>query len=170
MNVCVKERSKPCPKHRPQPTLRRCFESLSQKLYVPSPPAVAKVPWVGWNLMVLTAYISAPSLTARARQTHQQEVCQATAACGAAGWAQGVQAAKRVAPDHSCGSEAVCIAQAHTTAVRLVDTGTEPHTRQPTSKTARQNPQGAAQQRHTLKYTHTQALTHKLTHSLTCGT
>ena len=34
--------------------LRRCRESLSQKLKVPSEPVVAKVPYVGWKAMQLT--------------------------------------------------------------------------------------------------------------------
>ena len=35
--------------------LRRWRESLSQKLKVPSEPVVAKVPYVGWKVMWLTA-------------------------------------------------------------------------------------------------------------------
>ncbi len=35
--------------------LSRCFESLSQKLKVPSPPAVTKVQNWGWKEMELTA-------------------------------------------------------------------------------------------------------------------
>jgi hypothetical protein len=35
--------------------LRRCLESLSQKLKVPSLPAVENVPYSGWKEIALTA-------------------------------------------------------------------------------------------------------------------
>ena len=59
--------------------LSRCLESLSQKLYAPSDPAVTKVPHWGWNEMAFTAHTSLPSLC----------VCACVRRWGAWVWGEG---------------------------------------------------------------------------------